>query len=98
MKVLAIGISVDCQMDLDRSKGYATQYDAKPILWSKMGKMQLEEKKPADANTSFIHAEDALIYLSCHLSLLPVALHEHDSSCFSCSSHAWGGGLGNMKL
>eukprot|EP00590_Aulacoseira_subarctica_P006793 CAMPEP_0172414528 /NCGR_PEP_ID=MMETSP1064-20121228/1169_1 /TAXON_ID=202472 /ORGANISM="Aulacoseira subarctica , Strain CCAP 1002/5" /LENGTH=1718 /DNA_ID=CAMNT_0013151243 /DNA_START=102 /DNA_END=5258 /DNA_ORIENTATION=+ len=63
MQVLAVGVLVDYQKDLDRAKGYATQCDAKPV-WSKLGKAQLEEKMPGEAIESFIHAEDPSEYLA----------------------------------
>jgi hypothetical protein len=65
LQVPAISISVDCQMDWDRSNGYPSQYTAEPILWSMLGKMQLEEKRLANAIMSFIPLPSFL--LKCYL-------------------------------
>eukprot|EP00559_Dactyliosolen_fragilissimus_P005094 CAMPEP_0184856570 /NCGR_PEP_ID=MMETSP0580-20130426/1757_1 /TAXON_ID=1118495 /ORGANISM="Dactyliosolen fragilissimus" /LENGTH=1720 /DNA_ID=CAMNT_0027351673 /DNA_START=136 /DNA_END=5301 /DNA_ORIENTATION=- len=62
MQVAAVGVLVDFMKDLDRAKTYASQIDEKPV-WSKLGKAQLEEKVPADAIESFIHAEDPSEYV-----------------------------------
>jgi len=62
MNVSAIGVLVDYMKALDRAKTYAMQCDKKPV-WSKLGKAQLEEKMPAEAIESFIHAEDASEYV-----------------------------------
>lgn len=62
LQVLAVGVLVDFMKDLDRAKTYASQVDKKPV-WSKLGKAQLEEKLPADAIESYIHAEDPSEYV-----------------------------------
>jgi len=62
LQVLAVGVLVDFMKDLERAKGFASQVDQKPV-WSKLAKAQLEEKFPADAIESFIHAEDPNEYV-----------------------------------
>jgi len=62
MQVAAMGVLVDYMKALDRAKTYAMQCDKKSV-WSKLGKAQLEEKMPAEAIESFIHAEDATEYV-----------------------------------
>ena len=39
--------------DLDRAKTYASQVDTKPV-WSKLDKVQLDKKLPANAIESYI--------------------------------------------